>query len=73
MRGGPASGICLTCDRPFSSHALDDQAWALWVPSTKESEPMEAVSACAGNRIGDQTEVSRRHSSQTPTVMGRTR
>ena len=65
--------ICLTCDRPFSSQALDDQAWALWIPSTKESEPMEAVSAGAGNRIGDRTEVSRGNSSQMLTVMGGTR
>ena len=70
----PLSGeICLTRDWYFSSQALDDQAWALWTPSTRESEPMEANSANAGNRIGDQTEVSRRHSSQTLTVMGETR
>ena len=65
--------ICMTSDRPFSSKALDDQALALWNPSAKESETMETDSADAGNHIGDQTEVSRRHSSQTPTVMGRTR
>jgi len=65
--------ICLSCDRPLSSKALDDQALALWNPSTKESKTMETDSADAGNHIGDQTEVSRRHSSQTPTVMGRTR
>ena len=65
--------ICLTRDRPFSSQALDEQALALWIPSTKENEPMDTDSAGAGNRIGDQTEVSRRHSSQTLTVMGETR
>lgn len=65
--------ICSTCDRPFSSQALDDQAWALWTPSPEESEPMETDSADTGNRAGDQTEVSRRHSSQTLTVMGETR
>lgn len=65
--------ICLTGNRPFSSEALDDQALALWNPSTKGSEQMEADSADAGNRIGDQTEVSRWHSSQMLTVMGETR
>ena len=65
--------ICLTSDRPFSSQALDDQAWALWTPSPKESEPMETDSADVGNRVGDQTEVSRGHSSQMPIVMDRTR
>ncbi len=48
--------ICLTRDRPFSSQALDDQAWALWTPSAKESESMDTDSAGAGNRTGDQTE-----------------
>lgn len=65
--------ICLTRDWYVSSQALDDQAWALWHPSTKESESMGTDSADASNRIGDQTEVSRRHSSQTLTVMGETR
>jgi hypothetical protein len=65
--------ICLTSDWHNSSQALDDQAWALWTPSTKESEKMETNSAGTGNRGGDQTEVSRRHSSQTPIVMDRTR
>ena len=70
----PLSGeICLTRDWYFSSQALDDQAWALWTPSAKESETMETDSADAGNRRGDQTEVSRGHSSQMPLVMGRTR
>ena len=64
--------ICLTGDRPFSSEALDDQASALWTPSTKGSETMDIDSADAGNRIGDQTEVSRGHSSRTPIVMDRT-
>lgn len=65
--------ICLTSDWRFSSQALDDQAWALWTPSTKESETMETNSADAGNCAGDQTEVSSGHSSQMPIVMGRTR
>lgn len=65
--------ICSTCDRRFSSQALDDQAWALWTPSTKESESMETDSANVGNRGGDQTEVSRGNSSQMLTVMGETR
>ena len=65
--------ICLTGNRPMSSKALDDQALALWNPSTRESETMETDSAVAGNRTSDQTEVSRRHSSQTLTVMGKTR
>ena len=65
--------ICLTSNRPNSSQALDDQAWALWNPSARESETMETDSADAGNRVGDQTEVSRGHSSQTLTVMGETR
>ena len=65
--------ICLTCDRQFSSKALDDKALALWTPSAKESEMMETDSADAGNRMSDQTEVSRGHSSLMPTVMGRTR
>ena len=70
----PLSGeICLTSNWHFSSQALDDQAWALWNPSTKESETMEAGSAATGNRVGDQTEVSRGHSSQMLTVMGETR
>ena len=34
---------------------------------------MEADSADVGNRVGDQTEVSRRNSSQMLTVMGETR
>jgi len=38
-----------------SSEALDNQALALWRPSTKESEAMETDSAAAGNRSGDQT------------------
>jgi hypothetical protein len=41
--------------------------------SSQESEPMEAVSAGAGNRIGDRTEVSRGNSGQMLTVMGGTR
>ena len=65
--------ICLTSNRLNSSQALDDQAWALWIPSARESETMETDSADAGNRVGDQTEVSRGHSSQTLTVMGETR
>ena len=52
-----------------SSEALDDQALALWKPSNKESETMETDSAAAGNRSGDQTEVSRRNSSQMLIVM----
>ena len=52
--------ICLTSNWHFSSQELDDQAWALWNPSTKESETMEADSAATGNRAGDQTEVSRK-------------
>ena len=70
----PLSGeICLTSDWHYSSQALDDQAWALWIPSTRESELMETNSADTGNRIGDQTEVNRGHSSQIPIVMDRTR
>lgn len=65
--------ICLSSNWHFSSQALDDQAWALWTPSTKESETMGTNSADAGNRVGDQTEVSRRHSSQTLIVMDETR
>jgi len=65
--------ICLTGDRYMSSQALDDKAWALWTPSTKESKMMETDSALAGNRGGDRTEVSRGNSSQTLAVMGKTR
>ena len=65
--------ICLTSDRPTTSEALGDQALALWGPSTKESEEMETDSADAGNRVGDQTEVSRGNSSQMLIVMGETR
>jgi len=71
--GGPTFGVCLTSIRSFSSEALEDQALALWTPSTKESEPMETDSAYSGNRVGDQTEVSRGNSSQTLIVMGETR
>ena len=65
--------ICLTSNWHFSSQALDDQAWALWNPSARESETMEADSADTGNRVGDRTKVSSGHSSQMPIVMGRTR
>jgi len=65
--------ICLTSNRSFSSEALDDQALALYHPSSRESKMMETDSADAGNHIGDQTEVSRGNSSQTLTVMGKTR
>ena len=64
--------ICMVGDRPFSSEALDDQASALWTPSAKGSKTMDIDSADTGNRIGDQTKVSRSHSSRTPVVMDRT-
>jgi len=64
--------ICLPCDRSTTSKALVYKCLGSQVSSTGESEPMNTDSAAGGDPGREQTEVSRRHSSQMPAVMGRT-